>query len=89
MPLLDYVIETAKRDLKKISKKESFLNNNFPQFAEQITGSTKRRQQLMTELRTLAERNKTSLGELDRVEEDLAQVNSRVEELVEGSSERG
>ena len=44
---------------------------------------------MTTELRTLAERNKSSLGELDRVDSDLAQVNSRVEELVEGSSERG
>lgn len=44
---------------------------------------------MTTELRTLAERNKSSLSELDRVDSDLAQVNSRVEELVEGSSERG
>ena len=29
-PLLDFVIETASRDMRKISKRERFLNNKFP-----------------------------------------------------------
>lgn len=86
MPImLDQVVETAKKDLKKIKKKEQKLNTSNQQHIQIIQQTQERRNQLVAELKTLAISNQENMIKVDSIEQKLhhfdEQYQSKMEEM--------
>ena len=67
--LLDTLIETTKKDLKKIKKKEQKLNTQNESLIQVIQQTQARRGQLVTELRETSISNQQLLENVDEIEE--------------------
>ena len=81
--MLDLLVELCKKDLKRIRKRESKLNDANISKLDHFKKTANHRQELVTELKKLAASNKEHLGKCDDVDAKLKVTEAKIDETVE------
>ena len=86
--MLDRLVTMAKKDLKKITKKEDKMNSQKIQEISEVKEVSSRREYLQSELTRLTEGNQEMILELDVVEKKIEVASEDMEMQINPQSQK-
>ena len=86
--MLDRLVTMAKKDLKKITKKEDKMNSQKIQEISEVKEVSSRREYLQSELTRLTEGNQEMILELDVVEKKIEMASEDMEMQINPQSQK-